>query len=542
MKPRLGVTLTALALLATPALAQRGDRAGEEQPDLPESLEIPPAPALSPEEALATFALAEPGLSITLAAAEPVVVAPVSAVFDEDGRLWVVEMQSYMPNIDGEGELVPTSRVVVLEDLDGDGVFERDTVFLDGLVLPRSVLPCHGGALVLAPPDLLFARDTDGDGRADEVRTLLSGFGGLDNPEHAGNGLLYGLDNWIHLSQHGLSLRFDGESVRTRPTPVHGQWGIAQDDDGRLYYCPNSDVLRVDLLPKHYAARNPNQRGVRGMNHDVARDKSVHPARVTPGINRGYQGHMLRQDFTLARTTAACSPVIFRSTAWGPAFLGSAFTCEPAGHCLMRTILEERDGVPVGRRAYPDTEFLTSTDERFRPVALAVGPDGSLYVVDMYRGVIQHATYVTTFLRRQVERRGLETPLHMGRIWRVAREDAEPRGPVPMGTLSDEALVGLLGHEDAFFREHAQKLLVERRAIEFASRLAALAADPTAPADARIHALWTLEGLGELLFVSVRGALADSNPRIAAQGARLMEAWADGPEAVGAAARGGGAG
>lgn len=531
-----------LACCAPAALAQRGDHAGEPQPDLPESLVIPEAPALSPEQELATFALADTNFTVTLAASEPMVIAPVSAVFDEDGRLWVVEMQSYMPDVDGNNELVPTSRIQILEDTDSDGVFDKATTFMDGLVLPRSVLPCYGGALVLAPPNLLFAKDTDGDGKADEVRTIFEGFGGLDNPEHAGNGLLYGLDNWLHFSQHNIELRFDGENIiDSRPTPGHGQWGITQDDQGRLYYCPNSDVLRMDLFPKHYASRNPNQRGVRGMNHEVMRDKSVFPSRMNPGINRGYQSHMLRDDFTLARTTAACSPLIYLSNAWGDSFDGNAFTCEPAGNCLMRTILDNKEGVPDGRRAYPDTEFLTSTDERYRPVALATAPDGSLYVIDMYRGVIQHATYVTTFLRKQVEARGLETPIEMGRIWRINRSTNTRSTPVRLSTLTNAQLVEYLHHADAYFRLHAQKLLIERLATDAVPSLRSLAGDISANAVPRIHALWTLEGLGELTRDDAMLAAQDADHTVAVQGLRLIEPWTDDPEtalAVGRFTRG----
>lgn len=522
-----------LSCCAPAALAQRGDHAGEPQPDLPESLVIPEAPALSPAEELATFVLAEQEFTITLAASEPTIIAPVAAVFDEDGRLWVVEMQSYMTDIDGNDELIPTSRIVILEDTTNDGVFDTSTTFLDGLVLPRSVLPCYGGALVLAPPNLLFAKDTDGDGTADDVRTVFEGFGGLDNPEHAGNGLLYGLDNWIHFSQHNIELRFDGQTVTdSRRTPGHGQWGITQDDWGRLYYCPNSDVLRMDLFPKHYASRNANQRGVRGMNHQVMDDKSVHPARMNPGINRGYQDHMLRDDFTLARTTAACSPIIYRSGAWGERFYGNAFTCEPAGNCLIRTIIDENSGVPKGRRAYEGTEFLTSTDERFRPVATAVAPDGSLYVIDMYRGVIQHATYVTTFLRKQVEERGLEMPIEMGRIWRISNSDVPPEPAVQMSTLSDDRLVEFLGHEDAHDRLHAQKQLIERRATGAADALRSLASDPDAGTLARVHALWTLEGLGLLTQRDAANAATDADEAVAVQGVRLLEAWGNEADAV----------
>ncbi|MBK7405857.1 MAG: c-type cytochrome [Phycisphaerales bacterium] len=538
MKPRTltpacaRAALAALALLAAPALAQHGDHAGEPQPDLPPDLKIPESPALTPEQELATFALAEPGLRVVLAAAEPLIHDPVSAVFDEDGRLWVVEMQSYMPDIDGEGEHVPTSRIVILEDTDGDWTFDKATTFLDNLILPRSVLPCYGGALVIAPPNLLFAKDTDGDGKADDVRTLLDGFAGLDNPEHAGNGLLYGLDNWIHISQHPVEIRFDGEHLETRPVPVVGQWGITQDDRGRIYYCPNSDVLRADFLPKHYAARNPDQRGFRGLNADVCPDKSVFSSRVNPGINRGYQKPMLRDDYHLAVTTAACSPLIYRSAALGPQFYGNSFTCEPAGNCVMRVILEEKDGHPTAHRAYPDTEFLTSTDERFRPVASAVGPDGALFIVDMYRGVIQHRTYVTTFLRKQVVARGLENPIHLGRIWRIVRDGAAPTPHTRLSELSNAGLVNALDSRDAYDREHAQKLLVERRATDAASQLRQWAANERSQPTPRILALWTLQGIGELTMQDAAAAAADADPLISQTGIRLLEQWADDPHAL----------
>ena len=521
-----------LACCCAPARAPRRAPPGAGPPHKPAEGNLPEAPAPGSAEALETFAFAEPGFSIRLAAAEPMIADPVAAVFDEDGRLWVVEMQSYMPNIDGEGELVPTSRILILEDTDSDWVFDTATTFMEGLVLPRSVLPCYGGALVIAPPNLLFAKDTDADGKADDIRTLLDGFGGLDNPEHAGNGLLYGLDNWIHISQHNLEVRFDGESIQTRRIPGHGQWGITQDDWGQIYYCPNSDVLRGDLFPKHYAARNPNQRGIRGMNAQIMTDVSVFPSRINPGINHRNQHHMLRDDYTLPDTSCAWSALIYGSGAWGEEFYANAFTCEPAGNCLMRTILDEEEYPPSAHRAYPDTEFLTSTDERFRPVALATGPDGSLFVVDMYRGVIQHKTYVTTFLRKQVEARELELPIHLGRIWRISRENAEPRERIRMSELSNEALVDMLSHDDAYSREHAQKLLVERRAIDMASPLATLADDDAAPTAARIHALWTLEGLGELGDASVRDAAADPQSDIASQASRLLQRWADSPETI----------
>ena len=513
------------------ALAQQGDRPGETQPDPPAGIAIPEAPALAPAEALASFRMGEPGFVVELAASEPLVRDPVHAAFDGEGRLWVVEMRSYMPDVDGRGELEPVSRVVVLEDVDGDGVFDESRVFLDGLVLPRGVLPCFGGALVMTPPRVIFARDLDGDGKADETRVVLEGIGGLENPEHAANGLLWGLDNWVHMSQHHEEFRFDGERVERRATPAHGQWGLTQDDRGRLYTTPNSDVLRCDLIPKHAAAWNAGARLSAAVNVDVCPDRSVHPVRMNPGINRGYQRDMLRPDLTLAKTTAACSPVIYRSSAWGGDFAGDAFVCEPAGNCVIHVRMSSRDGVPTGERTPGEVEFLASIDERFRPVSLAVAPDGSLLIVDMYRGVIQHRTYVTTFLRRQVEARGLETPIGLGRIWRVRRTDQAPGARPRTGTLPDEELVALLEHPDGWWRDQAQQRMVQERRTGTIAALRRLAGREDASPEARAHALWTLDGMDALGEKEAILATEWGDPVVASAGAALLERWPDSPRA-----------
>ena len=247
--------------------------------DAPNDHAQAPAPR-SVEAALASMKLMD-GFEITCVASEPMVEAPVAMAFDADGRLFVVEMRSYMPDIFGTGEKLPTNRISVLEDTDADGIFDSSRVFLDGLVLPRGVAPCYGGALVIEPPHLYFCKDTDGDGRADVKTQLLDGFLGVENPEHAGNGLLYGLDNWYHLSQHHTEFRFDGAAITTRKTPVLGQWGITMDDAGRLYYTPNSRPLLADLYPKHLGALNSAAGGASGLGENVAQSAAALPDAVS---------------------------------------------------------------------------------------------------------------------------------------------------------------------------------------------------------------------------------------------------------------------
>lgn len=518
--------------LAPAARPQAGDRAGEEQLPLSEDLVIPPAPALAPAEALASFRV-PPGFRVELAAAEPLVCDPITLAFDGDGRMWVCEFPAYMPDIDGAGEEEPICSIVVLEDTDGDGRMDRRTVFMDGLVLPRAVQPVGGGALVIAPPRLLFAEDTDGDGRADRTQVIESGLGGIQSPEHAVNGLMPTLDNWIRCANHAWRYRADGDEWLRQRTAGGGQWGITRDDLGRVFFNGNSDGLRGDLVPSHYTVRNPSHGRATGGNVRIARDQSVWPARVTPGINRGYQKKMLRDGY-LTVFTGACGPLIYRGDALGPEYVGNAFIAEPCGNLIKRFRVDPLpDGKLSAVNVHGRDEFMTSTDERFRPVNLANGPDGALYIVDLYRGVIQHRVFVTSFLREQVRARGLETPLGLGRIWRIvpaqAPEDGVAAPPAPIRPRLSEAswteLADLLAHPNGWWRDTAQRLIVEEGGESFDAhelvRERALGHDSTL---GRIHALWALEGIGGLDEEVVLAAVNAQDEELALTGVRVGEA------------------
>ncbi|MEW6306454.1 MAG: c-type cytochrome [Verrucomicrobiota bacterium] len=510
------------------AFAQQGDKPGEVQkPLVPKEL-IPPSPVLSPEQALKSFKLA-PGFRIELVAAEPLVHDPVAIQFDADGRLWVVEMRGYMPDADGRGESEKVGSIAVLEDTDGDGRMDKRTTFLDQLVMPRAISLVHKGVLISEPPKLWFWRDTNGDFIADEKEEIAKDYatqadpalGPKASPEHASNGLMWALDNWIYSANHTTRFRyFDGEWKR-EPTTFRGQWGISQDDFGRLVFNSNSDQLRIDLVPSAYLTRNPYFRGAAGLNVDPVKDQRTYPARVTPGINRGYQAPMLR-DGKLAKFTAACGPVIYRGDQFPPEFRGNAFVCEPSGNLIKRNILTERDGIVSAKQAYADTEFLASTDERFRPVNAGNGPDGALYIVDMYRGILQHRIFLTTYLRQQIVDRGLEKPVGLGRIYRIVYA-GKALGPKPqLSRAGPEELVQHLSHPNGWWRDTAQRLLVERNSaasLEPLKKLATTAKNPLAS----IHALWTLDGLGQLDTATVKTALANPNTKVRATAIRLSE-------------------
>jgi mono/diheme cytochrome c family protein/glucose/arabinose dehydrogenase len=503
-------------LLSALVTAQKGDDQvkGEAQPELPPELALPPSPPLAPEQELATIRVQD-GLVVELVAAEPLIHDPVVATFDEAGRLWVVEMRGFMPNVDGEGELEPNGRIVVLTDRDGDGRMDESKVFLDRLVLPRAVLPCHGGALVIAPPRILFCKEG-----AEPLEVDRGIDAGLVNPEHAANGLLWGLDNWIYLAAHPWRYRLrEGKWVRERSF-AGGQWGLAHDDFGRRFYDYNSDVLRADLLPSHYAVHNQALEHPAFVNVRIERDQSVWPIRITPTVNRAYRKDFLR-DGRLAEFTAACGPLVYRGGAL-PALRGSIFICEPSAQLVRREVVTEKDGMLSARNAYERAEFLAATDERFRPVNLSNGPDGALYVVDMYRGLIQHKNFVTTFLRKQVLARQLEKPTGLGRIWRIVPKDFQRPPPLPLDGMPGAELVARLAHENGWVRDTAQRLLVERgdQAVLPALReLLASAQDPRA----RLHALWTLEGLGGLTPELLAAAAADPHAQVRAAAIRLAE-------------------
>lgn len=454
-----------------------------------------------------------PGFRVELVASEPLVEAPISLAFDEAGRLWVVELRTYMSDTTAVGERAPANRVVILEDTDRDGRMDRRTLFLDGLVLPRGAHPCRGGALVIEPPWLLHCVDHDGDGRADAKRRLVDGFEGLENPEHAGNGPIMGHDNAWEFSQHPTRVRFDGRSARAESVAPHGQWGIAKDDAGRIYTTPNSQPLLVDLLPRTLGGA-PRRIAPWGLGRPLVATPEVFPAGPTPGVNRGYQEGVLRADGSLASFTAACGPAIVRTDALGAAMRGAAIVCEAAGNLVVRYALAEREGIPHATRMDGEGELLRSRDERFRPVFATVGPDGALYIADMARGVIQHRIYLTDYLKGQIEARDLEAPLDLGRIWRIVPEDAPPprerRAWPALDAADDATLVETLRDRDGWWRDTAQRLLVEREARGVEERMRELL-DEERP-EVRLHALWTLDGLGLLTSDDLGRTAADAHP------------------------------
>ncbi len=523
------VLATALvaASVRPPASAQMGDQRDSEiqKPPPPEwSL---PAPVLTPEQALKSFKL-QPGFRIELVASEPLVEEPVALDFDPDGRIWVVEMRSYMPDADGTGEIEPINRIVVLEDTNKDGRMDKRTVYMDNLHLPRLVKVLSTGVLVAEPPNLWYTRDTNGDLVADEKVAVATDYSVREtNPEGGGNAMIWALDNWLVSSSYGSRFRLQDGKWVAQPVVSRGQWGQSMDDYGRLFTNSNSDYFRADLVSNHYPARNPNlvttNRTPTGVNHRVDENQAVWPIRPTPGVNRGYLEGQLRPTGTLAEFTAACGPLVYRGDNFPAEFYGNYFATEPSAHVIRRSIITEKDGVLSGTNAYKQAEFLASTDERFRPVNLYTAPDGSMYVVDLYRGILQHRQFMTTYLRRQVIERGLDKGIHLGRIYRIVHEGRRP-GPAPNLTKATPAeLVTHLSHPNGWWRDTSRRLLIERGDKSVVPALRSQALSTTVSPPIRLQALWTLEGLGGLDEATLTTVMNDGVPKLRAAAVRLSE-------------------
>ncbi len=523
------LTVLMSLLMAVPIQAQRGDvrdSPGSQQVDPIPIDKIPPSPVLSPEEALRAFKI-QPGFRIELVASEPLVHSPVAMTFAPDGRIWVVEMSGYMPNVDGTGEDKPVGSVVILESSHNDGHIDKRVVFADHLVLPRAVAVIRDGVLIGEPPHLWFYTIVDGDKAGARIE-VAKDFGNDYNPQGTANGLMWALDNWIYCTSHTTRFRNTEGEWQLGPTTRRGQWGVSQDDYGRLVYNSNEDQFRIDLVPAEYIQRNPDYRHVVGLNVDPIHDQTVWPIRMTPGVNRGYWKGILRPDGTLEKTTAACGPLIYRGDNFPPEFRGNAFVCEPAGNLVMRDILVEKHGEMTGYEAYKHEDFLASTDERFRPVNLYNGPDGAMYLVDFHRGDLEHKLSLTSYLRRQIKARALEQPQDLGRIYRIVYGTANPVRAT-LEDLSSAQLVEKLGSPNGWIQETAQRLLVERANPNVLPALKAQAAQSPDPVT-QVHTAWTLDGMGQMDKETLFSLLAGSQPKVRATAIRLCESFLRGPQ------------
>jgi mono/diheme cytochrome c family protein/glucose/arabinose dehydrogenase len=487
--------------------------------DAPLVFNLPPPEPLKGDTALKSFVLPA-GYRIEPVATEPMVETPIAISFDQRGRMFVVEMRSYMLDVENEREMDPIGRIKLLEDTDNDGRMDKASVFVDGLVMPRAVLAIRGGALVAEPPTLSFYEDTNGDGVADKKTVVASDYGVKGGqPEHMANTPMVAIDNWIYSAVYPQRFRFTRGKWVAEPTRTRGQYGLAQDDYGRFFFSTNSDVARGMPLPSSYFDRNPFYKARAATDVGLMTTQEVWPSHPTPGVNRGYEKDQLRPDGTLATATGAGGSAIYRGDLM-PELYGNLFTPEPCGNLMKRMVVTDSAGKLAATNAYPDKDFLTSTDERFRPVFATTGPDGALYVVDMYQGVLQHYYFLTHYLIKNIKARNLESPVNWGRIYRIVPEGKSAQAMKMPEKAAD--LVGLLAHANGWVRDTAQRMLVEKNDKSVVPTLKKMAlGSPSALG--RLHALWTLEGMGRLDQPTTVKALADKDAKVRAAAIRLSE-------------------
>jgi putative membrane-bound dehydrogenase-like protein len=539
------MTCRQLAVLATLPLSLALLAAADPGPG------TPPAGPLSPKEELTTFRVPK-GFRVELVAAEPQVVDPVAMAFDEDGRIFVAEMRGYPNGGIAEGRIT-SGQIRLLEDRDGDGIYETATVFADGLRFPTGVMPWKGGLLVANAPDILFLEDTDGDGKADRSRRLYTGFG-LQNIQQLINSLQWGLDNWVYgvagnnggtitspeapkmppVPLNGRGVRFHPETPGSlEPTSGGGQYGLAPDEWQNWFTATNSQHLRHIVLPDHYLRRNPAlavsavtldipDHGAACQVHRISPFEAWRVERTErrakgPDAQRFPSTELVPGGFI----TSACSPVVYAADLFPSAYRGNSFVCDPANNLVHRDVLEPKGATFTAKRGDADCEFLASTDTWFRPVHLSLGPDGAIYVLDFYREAIETPLSLPEDIKKKMnlESRG------RGRIWRVVPESfrRDPKRSAPkLRKAPTEELVKHLADPNIWWRLTAQRLLVERQDRAAVEPLARLARDADL-APGRAHALWTLHGLGALDDAAIEHALKDREPGVREQALRLAD-------------------
>jgi len=484
-------------------------------------------PSLSPAEALKTFSM-PPGYRVELVASEPLVTDPILAEFDGDGRLWVMEMHGFAYNDKMDNSFEPINDLVILEDTDGDGVYDNRTVFLDKLIMPRAFkILDHSCALVGEPPNLWKACDTNGDLKADTKELIDKSFATQGVVEHGANGLYWGMDNRIYVAEHTWNLGYKDGKFATQPTLSRGQWGITQDDAGRIYRDVNTDPLFVDYVGAHYFARNPNLVRTDGLYQSLVNqaETNIWPVHPTMGVNRGYRADIYRGHGVATYYQGVSSPMIYRGDQLPKNLQGQAFVVDgPTNIVHLLTLKDDGSGNLHSADFYKKGEFLASTDVRFRPVSLTPGWDGSFLIVDMYRGVSQDGPIQTDYLREFIVKHDLQKSINLGRIYRVVHDGMGTVTKPAMSRETPAQLVAHLSHPNGWWRDTAQQLLVQRADTSVVPALTQLAA--AAPDwRVRLQALWTLDGLDSVDQAMVQRALDDKSVEVRAAAIRLSERW-----------------
>jgi mono/diheme cytochrome c family protein/glucose/arabinose dehydrogenase len=464
----------------------------------------------------------EDGFELSVIASENFFKAPVSMDFDNKGRMWVVEMIGYMPNLEGVGEDVPNGRISILEDLDKDGVIDHSKIFLDKLILPRALAQVYGGLLYSDGPKLWFVEiKNDKPGKKTLVDPIYAEGG---NVEHTSNGLMMNIDNWIYNANYNFRYQLKNGKWIKEPTSNRGQWGITKDNFGRLYYNNNGTQLQGDYVLPNKAIRNKYFKPTAAEGQKLTNNK-VYPIHQT-SVNRGYQKGVLDDRGYLTEVTASCGPLIYRGGAFPDAYNQNAFVCVPEANLIKRNVMSFKNLQTIANQAVEGKEFIASTDEGFRPVNLFNGPDGAIYIVDMHRGIIQHKAYISQYLSEQLGNKKLDTLQNAGRILKVVSKTNKLNSIPDLSKASSKALVALLSHPNGWLRDRSQQLLIQKNDKTIVKDLIALTKINNDFSTA-IHALYVLDGLKALTFGTLTEVIKQSKqPEVIAHALGLSELFA----------------
>ncbi|VTS05025.1 PVC-type heme-binding CxxCH protein [Tuwongella immobilis] len=512
---------------------------------------------LSPAEEQKTFRLA-PGLTIELVAAEPDVVDPVAMTFDEQGQIYVAEMRGY-PNGGVATGNETGGRIRRLTDRDGDGKFETAVTFLEGLRFPTSVMVYRKGLLIANAPEILYAEDTTGDGKADVVKVLYTGFA-LNNIQQLINSFQWGMDNWVHINAgfaggtirspekpdmppvtlSGRGARFKPDQPGSlEPTSGGGQYGLTCDPYSRWFTATNSQHLRQIILPDEYLRKNPYlsvptttwdipEHGASCKVFRISPFEKWRVERTTrraggPDAKRFVSTELVPGGYV----TSGCSPLVYNADQFPETYRGTVLICDPANNLITRDTLRPNGAAYIASRADANAEFLASTDNWFRPTWLTLAPDGSVFVLDFYREVIE----TPLSLPEDIKQRLILHSRERGRIWRIRSQSAPSTLTVNLANQSLEQWVANLDSPNYWWRIQSQRLLVQQADRKVIPALEA-AAKSAKSGPGRVHALWTLQGLQALTAATLIPAFGDVEAGVREHALRLGESLLTGESAA----------